>query len=78
LHATLALERWLARQPGIPRLVLSGYADDRAVFTMSPAGDGEAMAAVRRRWTSPALRTGRPSNHPPFYRWRLLRAGARR
>jgi hypothetical protein len=45
LHAALSLERWLARQPGMPRLVLRGYMDGRALFAVD-AADAVAMAVL--------------------------------
>jgi hypothetical protein len=48
LHAALGLERWLARQPGAPRLVLRGYRDGRSVFAVDAPGDADALATVCR------------------------------
>lgn len=48
LHAALGLERWLARQPGAPRLVLRGYMDGRSVFAVDAPGDADALATVCR------------------------------
>jgi nitroimidazol reductase NimA-like FMN-containing flavoprotein (pyridoxamine 5'-phosphate oxidase superfamily) len=47
LHAALGLERWLARQSGMPRLVLRGYLDGRALFAVD-AADAVAVAVLDR------------------------------
>ncbi len=47
LHAALGLERWLARQPGMPRLVLRGYMDGRALFAVD-AADAVAVAVLEQ------------------------------
>lgn len=47
LHAALSLERWLARQPGTPRLVLRGYMDGRALFAVD-AADAVTVAVLDR------------------------------
>lgn len=75
LHAALGLERWLARQPGAPRLVLHGYMDGRSVFAVDAPGDADALATVCRaaRQAGMAVRVLAPEVERPPARRPALR-----